>query len=69
MFLACAVASGAKVIVSGDKALLRTSGYAGIEVCTPRAVLQKTCTTPTALDSAPDSSHPFHPRSDLRASA
>ena len=36
MFLACAVASSAKVIVSGDKALLKTSGYSGIEVLTPR---------------------------------
>jgi len=36
MFLACALASGAKVIASGDKALLKTSGYAGIEVLNPR---------------------------------
>ncbi len=36
MFLACAVASGAKVIASGDKALLKTSGYSGIEVLKPR---------------------------------
>jgi uncharacterized protein len=35
-FLACALASNTKVISSGDKALLRTSGYAGIEVLTPR---------------------------------
>ncbi len=36
MFLACAVASGAKVIASGDKALLKTFGYSGIEVLKPR---------------------------------
>ena len=32
MFLACAIASGIRVVVSGDKALLRTSGYRNIEV-------------------------------------
>jgi putative PIN family toxin of toxin-antitoxin system len=36
-FLACAVASNAKVICSGDKALLKTTGYRGIEVLTPRS--------------------------------
>ena len=35
-FLACALAGGARVIVSGDKALLRTSGYGGVRVMTPR---------------------------------
>jgi uncharacterized protein len=35
-FLACALASGAKVIASGDKALLKTTGYCGIEVLNPR---------------------------------
>lgn len=35
-FLACALSSKAKVICSGDKALLKTSGYRGIEVLTPR---------------------------------
>jgi putative PIN family toxin of toxin-antitoxin system len=35
-FLACALAGGARVIVSGDKALLRTSGYGGVKVMTPR---------------------------------
>ncbi|MFA4944940.1 MAG: putative toxin-antitoxin system toxin component, PIN family [Lentisphaeria bacterium] len=39
MFLACAIAGGSRIIVSGDKALLRTSGYRGIEVLTPRAFL------------------------------
>ena len=36
-FLACAISSKAKVICSGDKALLKTSGYRGIEVLTPRS--------------------------------
>jgi len=35
-FLACALASRTKLIVSGDKALLRTSGYKKIKVLTPR---------------------------------
>lgn len=39
MFLACALAGKCRFIVSGDKALLRTSGYRGIEVLTPRAFL------------------------------
>lgn len=39
MFLACAIASGSPIVVSGDKALLQTSGYQGIEVVTPRAFL------------------------------
>ncbi|MCE9586805.1 MAG: putative toxin-antitoxin system toxin component, PIN family [Verrucomicrobia bacterium] len=36
-FLACAIASKAKLICSGDKALLKTTGYRGIEVLTPRS--------------------------------
>ena len=35
-FLACALASGSKIIVSGDNHLLRVSGYRGIEVLKPR---------------------------------
>ncbi|MFO7584771.1 MAG: putative toxin-antitoxin system toxin component, PIN family [Anaerolineales bacterium] len=35
-FLACALASGATIIVSGDKHLLKVSGYEGIQVKTPR---------------------------------
>jgi len=35
-FFACALASGSKVIVSGDKHLLKVSGYGGIEVLKPR---------------------------------
>jgi predicted nucleic acid-binding protein len=34
-FLAVALAGGAKVIVSGDKALPRTDGYEGIRIVTP----------------------------------
>lgn len=41
MFLACAIAGDSRVIVSGDKALLRTSGYRGIEVLSPRAFLSR----------------------------
>jgi len=41
MFLACAIAGGSRVVVSGDKALLRTSGYRSIEVITPRAFLSR----------------------------
>lgn len=39
-FLACAVAARAKIICSGDKALLKTSGYNDIRVCTPSAFLK-----------------------------
>ena len=35
-FLACALASGAVVVVSGDKHLLKVSCYQGIEVLKPR---------------------------------
>lgn len=41
MFLACAIASNSRVVVSGDKALLRTSGYRSVEVITPRAFLSR----------------------------
>ncbi|MBA3558208.1 MAG: PIN domain-containing protein [Gemmatimonadaceae bacterium] len=40
-FLACAVASRTPVIVSGDKHLLRVSGWGGIEVLTPRQVIER----------------------------
>jgi uncharacterized protein len=39
-FLACAIASGATVIVSGDKHLLRVSGFQGIKVFKPRYFLE-----------------------------
>jgi len=40
-FLACALASGSRVIVSGDKHLLKVSGYEGIEVLKPREFVDK----------------------------
>jgi len=36
IFLECAIASNCKIIVSGDKHLLRVSGYQGIDVVKPR---------------------------------
>ena len=36
IFLACAIASQCTLIVSGDKHLLRVSGYRGIDVLKPR---------------------------------
>lgn len=36
-FLACALASRTKTIVSGDKELLRVTGWRGIQVLRPRA--------------------------------
>ena len=38
-FLACALASDSKTIVSGDKHLLRVSGYRGIQVHKPKAFI------------------------------
>ena len=35
-FFACAIAGGANIIVSGDKHLLKMSGYQGIKVVKPR---------------------------------
>ena len=40
-FLACAIASGSKVIVSGDKHLLRVSGWRDIEVLSPRSFQER----------------------------
>ena len=36
MFISCALASKSKIIVSGDKYLLKISGYKNIEVFNPR---------------------------------
>lgn len=36
MFIACALESGVKIIVSGDKLLQKVSGYQNIEVLNPR---------------------------------
>ena len=35
-FIACALSSGSRIIISGDKHLLKVSGYQGIEVLKPR---------------------------------
>jgi uncharacterized protein len=35
-FLACAVAARCKYLITGDKALLATSGFRGVRVLTPR---------------------------------
>lgn len=40
-FFACALASGSKIIISGDKHLLKVSGYQGVEVLKPRNFLDK----------------------------
>lgn len=40
-FLACAVAGRTKFIATGDKALLKASGYRGISVLTPRDFVEK----------------------------
>jgi uncharacterized protein len=40
-FLACAVACGAGIIVSGDKHLVDVSGYRGIEVLRPRTFVER----------------------------
>ena len=39
-FLACAVASNPQLVISGDKALLKTSGYRGITVLKPRLFVE-----------------------------
>ena len=38
-FLACAIAAGANLVISGDKDLRAISGWGGIEVLTPRQFL------------------------------
>ncbi|MEP7136272.1 MAG: putative toxin-antitoxin system toxin component, PIN family [Chloroflexota bacterium] len=40
-FFACALASGSSVIISGDKHLLKVSGYEGIEVLKPREFVDR----------------------------
>jgi putative PIN family toxin of toxin-antitoxin system len=39
-FIACALASKSKLIVSGDKHLLNVSGFQGIEIITPRSFVE-----------------------------
>ena len=40
-FLSCALASNTNFIVSGDKKLLRVSGYMGVEVIRPRLFIDR----------------------------
>jgi len=40
-FLACALKSKNKLIISGDKHLLRVSGYRGIKIIRPRRFVDK----------------------------
>jgi len=40
-FLACAISSKSKTIISGDKHLLRVSGFKGIKVIKPRAFIDE----------------------------
>lgn len=40
-FLACAIASGSRIIISGDKHLLKVSGYQDIEIMKPREFINK----------------------------
>jgi predicted nucleic acid-binding protein len=40
-FIACALASGARLIVSGDKHLLDVAGHGSIEVLKPRAIVDR----------------------------
>lgn len=40
-FLACAIAAGAGLVISGDKDLRAVSGWGGIEVLTPRQFLDR----------------------------
>ena len=40
-FFACALASGSRVIISGDKHLLKVSGYQRIEVLKPRQFVDR----------------------------
>ena len=41
MFLACALASKTRLVTSGDKALLATSGFRGVTVLTPRQFVDR----------------------------
>lgn len=40
-FLSCAIASRTRIVTSGDKALLATSGFGGVTVLTPRQFVDK----------------------------
>jgi putative PIN family toxin of toxin-antitoxin system len=41
MFIACALAAHAHIICSGDKALLKASGYRGVEIIKPREFVDR----------------------------
>jgi uncharacterized protein len=40
-FLACAIASGSRIIISGDKHLIKISGFEGIEVLKPSEFVKR----------------------------
>jgi predicted nucleic acid-binding protein len=40
-FLACALASKTRLIISGDKHLLKTTGYQGIQVMRPQKFVDR----------------------------
>jgi uncharacterized protein len=40
-FIACALASGTKLVVTGDKSLLKVSGYRGIKILTAREFIDR----------------------------
>lgn len=40
-FISCALSSNSKIIVTGDKHLLKLTGYKGIEIITPKAFVRK----------------------------
>jgi predicted nucleic acid-binding protein len=40
-FLACAITASVPVIVSGDRALLRVDGFAGVRILAPRNFLDR----------------------------
>ncbi len=50
-FLACALASKCKVIVSGDKNLLKVSGFRGIKVIRPRNFVDEYLKQPAPVDN------------------
>ena len=39
-FIACAIASNVKIIVTGDKHLLKVTGFKGIEIITPKQFIE-----------------------------
>ena len=41
MFFACALASGCRMIVSGDRHLHQANGYGGVEVLSPREFVEQ----------------------------